>query len=141
MKQFKNIDRLLIGKNNPNFEIKLNIVKNKSLGMKTLSQSDMAYHGHYDNSDDSHGWNYHNGPEWVWPLGYYLIARLIFFGREGHNILKYLVPHKKHFSHSPWMSLPELTNENGEYCGDSCHAQAWSIGTILEAMQKANHLD
>ncbi|CAI2359529.1 unnamed protein product [Moneuplotes crassus] len=114
------------------------IIKNKSLGMKTLSPSDMAYKPNYDNSDETHGWNYHNGPEWVWPLGYYLIARIIFFEKKDQQIMKYLIPHQHHLYSSPWMSLPELTNEAGGYCEDSCHAQAWSIGTIFEAIHKAN---
>lgn len=86
------------------------IIKNKSLGIKTLSPSDWSYKPHYDNNDETHGWNYHNGPEWVWPMGYFLKARLIFYGKEEHQIMKYLVPHQKHIYDDPWMSLPELTN-------------------------------
>ena len=112
------------------------IVPNQSLGIKTLSKSDFAYKGNYDNSDDTHGWNYHNGPEWVWPMGYYLIARNIFFEKSNQNIMKYLIPHQKQFFKSPWMSLPELTNEAGSYCFDSCPAQAWSIASIIDCVHQ-----
>ncbi|KAF7260333.1 hypothetical protein EG68_02500 [Paragonimus skrjabini miyazakii] len=121
-------------------------------GMRTLGTNDMAYRGDYHNDVDStdyataKGFNYHQGPEWLWPTGYYLRARLIFARilsanpqyksllnntlSECQNTLARL---DKTIRSTPWRSLPELTNSNGQFCRDSCAAQAWSVGCALEA--------
>lgn len=118
------------------------------LGMKTLDPDDWGYRGNYDNSNDSedptvsHGANYHQGPEWLWPTGFYLRARLIFGQKLGKlnevqkEIWHILTAHLKEIRTSSWRGLPELTNENGSYCRDSCRTQAWSVATILEVTKK-----
>uniref|UniRef100_A0A914X3C5 Glycogen debranching enzyme C-terminal domain-containing protein n=1 Tax=Plectus sambesii TaxID=2011161 RepID=A0A914X3C5_9BILA len=126
------------------------------LGMKTLDPSDFAYNGYYDNSNDgtdkktAKGWNYHQGPEWLWVSGFFLRAQLAVAWRlrEKHGevweetLTK--VKHKLgafwvHLQKSPWRSLPELTNSGGAECGGSCPAQAWSVGCILETVADLDH--
>ncbi|XP_037601329.1 glycogen debranching enzyme isoform X4 [Cebus imitator] len=154
------------------------------LGMKTLDPDDMVYCGIYDNALDSDnynlakGFNYHQGPEWLWPIGYFLRAKLYFSRLMGpETTAKTIVLVKnvlsRHYVHlescfivfldsqfnsrksarlhlcspnlcqiletlkavrSPWKGLPELTNENAQYCPFSCETQAWSIATILETL-------
>ncbi|XP_055388932.1 glycogen debranching enzyme-like [Condylostylus longicornis] len=122
------------------------------LGMKTLDPSDYNYRPDYNNDDRSldasvaHGFNYHNGPEWVWPLGHFLNALFTYqnqseseedqpedfrLQRARFHTMQYLLLHRRHIATDKWLSLPELTNHNARFCSHSCHAQAWSIGTIL----------
>ncbi|KAF8478259.1 glycoside hydrolase family 13 protein [Gautieria morchelliformis] len=126
------------------------------LGMKTLDPSDLQYRGDYDNSNDSNdgsvakGLNYHNGPEWGWPLGYFLRAYLHFdiqagAGRQNptdtlHHLHAMLLGLRKHIQNDPWRGLPELTNGNGSYCHDSCATQAWSSSTILDFLQDVHNI-
>ena len=113
----------------------------KQIGVKTVSPHDWAYQPIYDPSlgtEAGHylqgGASYHNGPEWVFPYGYYLQALKNFMELTPKQLLFHLKNHEEHVDKSVWSSLPELTHRNGAVCGHSCEAQAWSIGTILEAM-------
>ncbi|KAF7653347.1 hypothetical protein LDENG_00084160 [Lucifuga dentata] len=118
------------------------------LGMKTLDPDDMVYCGVYDNALDNDnynlakGFNYHQGPEWLWPIGYFLRAKLYFAKKLGEEtyakavtlVKNVLSRHYTHLERSPWKGLPELTNENGQYCPFSCETQAWSLACVLEVL-------
>ncbi|KAF7223093.1 glycogen debranching enzyme isoform X2 [Nothobranchius furzeri] len=118
------------------------------LGMKTLDPDDMMYCGVYDNALDNDnynlakGFNYHQGPEWLWPVGYFLRAKLYFaklLGEEAYTrtvtlVKNVLSRHYTHLERSPWKGLPELTNEDGRHCPFSCETQAWSLATVLEVL-------
>ena len=48
-----------------------------------------------------------------------------------HRMQALLLARREHIRKDPWAGLPELTNENGQLCHDSCDTQAWSASTIL----------
>jgi glycogen debranching enzyme len=104
-------------------------------GMATLDPEDLNYRPYYNNSEDStdfatsKGRNYHQGPEWLWPTGYFLRAFMKFGRRSGdtfqrrediiHQISKRVQGCKKALRSSSWKGLTELTNKNGAFCADS----------------------
>ena len=117
------------------------------LGMRTLDPSDWAYRPYYDNANDTedftvaNGLNYHQGPEWVWCIGYFFRAKLHFSCANNLNVKitvqqihRALTQHKKEVRGNKWRGLAELTNKNGEFCKDSCVNQAWSMSCVLDTM-------
>ncbi|XP_063531956.1 glycogen debranching enzyme-like [Cydia strobilella] len=116
------------------------------LGLKTLDPGDWSYRPEYDNSDNSddptvaHGFNYHQGPEWGWPLGFYLRARLAFAHDAGRRAETLAAVHRAlaapaaELRRGPWRGLPELTGPGGAVCRDSCPTQAWSAGCLFELL-------
>lgn len=135
------------------------------IGMRTLDPADWRYTPDYDNSVDgghelfftARGFNYHQGPEWVWLTGYFIRAKLLI---DRHrvglidtaatatqpsgdpalvdasiaDVREILSRLWKALQASPWRSLPELTCRDGAPCRDACPAQAWSVGAVLEAL-------
>ncbi|KAL8777489.1 MAG: hypothetical protein Q9194_002526 [Teloschistes cf. exilis] len=105
------------------------------MGMATLDPSDLNYRPYYINSEDStdfatsKGRNYHQGPEWLWPTGFFLRALLKFnlmrkksqseSTEAFQQITRRLEGCKIAIRESPWAGLAELTQKNGEFCGDS----------------------
>ncbi|KAK2612738.1 bifunctional 4-alpha-glucanotransferase/amylo-alpha-1,6-glucosidase [Conoideocrella luteorostrata] len=117
-------------------------------GMATLDPADLNYRPYYRNSEDSgdfatsKGRNYHQGPEWLWPTGFFLRALLKFdlmrrttpAGRVEafQQVTRRLAGCKKMIQESVWAGLTELTQKNGEYCPDSSPTQAWSAGCLID---------
>lgn len=123
-------------------------------GMSTLDPDDLEYRPNYINSEDStdfhtsKGRNYHQGPEWLWPRGYYLRALLRFELLRAktaeerieafQQVTKRLEGCQQQIHNSPWRGLTELTNQRGSFCGDSCPTQAWSASCIIDLYQDAS---
>jgi len=115
-------------------------------GMATLDPSDYNYRPFYNNAEDStdfttaKGRNYHQGPEWLWPTGFFLRALLKF------DLMRRKTPEERVESFqqvtrrlngcmemiktSPWAGLTELTNKNGAFCRDSVSYFA-ALGVIM----------
>lgn len=55
------------------------------------------------------------------------------------EIKQILSVHWSFINSSVWKSLPELTNKNGAHCPASCSAQAWSLATILNVLEKLEY--
>ncbi|KAI5927566.1 glycogen debranching enzyme [Camillea tinctor] len=122
-------------------------------GMATLDPADLNYRPYYINSEDSDdfatskGRNYHQGPEWLWPTGFFLRALLKFdlqrrATKEGRveafqQVTRRLSGCKEWIQRSPWAGLTELTQKNGEECHDSSPTQAWSAGCLIDLYMDA----
>ncbi|KAI1436687.1 glycoside hydrolase family 133 protein, partial [Xylaria sp. CBS 124048] len=134
-------------------------------GMATLDPKDLNYRPYYVNSEDStdfatsKGRNYHQGPEWLWPTGFFLRALLKFDlarrpstittttpttaaisqGRAEarQQIAKRLRGCQEMIEQSQWAGLAELTQKNGEHCPDSCPTQAWSAACLIDVYMDA----
>jgi glycogen debranching enzyme len=112
------------------------------VGIKTLDPDDQDYNGFYANGSD----NYHQGPEWLFPVGFFLRALIAFSKKEdledNLNYVKRVISnHHVVIENSEWLGLPELTNAEGAACPESCAVQAWSHSTMLELMYDIQDLE
>jgi len=126
-------------------------------GMATLDPADLNYRPYYNNSEDSadfatsKGRNYHQGPEWLWPTGFFLRALLKFDHKRRttaaaktetfQQITRRLEGCKKAIVQSDWAGLTELTNKDGAFCADSSPTQAWSAGCLIDLYHDAAQYD
>ena len=79
------------------------------------------------------------GPEWVWPVGYFLRAYHHFSKLAGEEsrqfIMSVLSAHLVEMQQSHFRGIPELTNAKGAFCPGSNPIQAWSMSCIMEVLQ------
>ena len=114
------------------------------IGLRTLSPNDPSYRPNYCSSDKgdyftADGFNYHNGPAWVWPVGYYCRAMLNFFKRDELGpVMNIIANLRGELKRNDALGIEELTNEDGSICKDGCVTQAWSIATIIDFLYDFN---
>ena len=137
-------------------------VLRSTTGMATLDPSDLNYRPHYNNSEDSDdfatskGRNYHQGPEWLWPTGFFLRALLKFDlmrkakgDVEGRTesfmqVTRRLEGCKRAIQESPWKGLTELTNKDSAFCRDSVssamlyHIDYWTLRLLIICPSESN---
>jgi glycogen debranching enzyme len=54
--------------------------------------------------------------------------------------MSYLTNHRFYIEANDWESLPEITNDDGEFNGFSCPAQTWSAASLIEAIYDARQI-
>lgn len=57
-----------------------------------------------------------------------------------HYLHQILLGPRRHIQQDVWRGLPELTNADGVYCGDSCSSQAWSASTLLDFLETVHRI-
>lgn len=106
----------------------LSIVSDKllgstQLGIKTLDPLDADYDANYlpereINGKSAKGFNYHQGPEWLWPVGYYFSSYMHLhrcsYPESFKWVLGRMYNHRLLMETTASSALPELTNENGK---------------------------
>ncbi|KAF2456675.1 hypothetical protein BDY21DRAFT_345776 [Lineolata rhizophorae] len=126
-------------------------------GMATLDPSDLNYRPYYNNAEDSadfhtaKGRNYHQGPEWLWPTGFFLRAFLRFDLMRRRTpqerlesyqqVTRRLAGCKAAIRESPWAGLTELTNKGGQFCADSSPTQSWSASCLIDLFLDAQQFE
>ncbi|WEW61382.1 bifunctional 4-alpha-glucanotransferase/amylo-alpha-1,6-glucosidase [Emydomyces testavorans] len=134
----------------------VDVVLRAPLGMATLDPTDLNYRPYYNNSEDStdfataKGRNYHQGPEWLWPAGYFYRALLKFTLLRDSSYQSLMDVYQqitmrlegclRSLRQSPWRGLTELTNKNGEFCSCSSPTQAWSAACLLDLYYDASEI-
>ncbi|KAL0230269.1 hypothetical protein PCE1_003830 [Barthelona sp. PCE] len=109
-------------------------------GIKTLDPIDQAHNDFYHHGETneyytSGGFNYHNGPAWLWPAPFHAMAECQFNVSGYQNCASELLARAKEMlEENPMRGLPELLQGDGSHCAGSCVSQAWSSGCYLELL-------
>lgn len=101
-------------------------------GIRTLSPTDPNYRGHYGGDQLERDSAYHQGTAWGFLLGIYVQAH---FNVHGNTELakQLLSPIPFHLMTAGLGSYSEIFDGDAPMNPKGCIAQAWSVGTILEA--------
>lgn len=109
------------------------------LGIRSLAPDEPGYIGEYKGNLLSRDRAYHMGTAWGYLTGHYIKAYAAVYGLNNDtrkHIYGLLAPFAEHVNTGCINGVAEVFDGNGVNPeGKGCYNQAWSIGTLLEAME------
>jgi predicted glycogen debranching enzyme len=103
-----------------------------SYGMRSLSPDHPQYQGHYGGDQVQRDGAYHQGTNWGWLLGSFVLAHLQVY--QNPTLSKeWLEPMAHHLTAHGVGSLSEIFDGDPPMTPRGCIAQAWTVAEILRA--------
>jgi len=159
-KVMENIEKYLLRPEIKNLN-KQNNISGMS-GVKTLDKTDVDFNGKLDFKDTSYsktsgGFNIHNGVEFVWLYGIYLMIKLkycfnfnydniendsndSFIPEQTDEMIRYvsrkLIPYIKYMKENKYMGVPEIIDEIGNVSNEGNQSDLKSMATLFELIDK-----
>jgi glycogen debranching enzyme len=107
-----------------------------SHGLRSLSQDERQYRGHYGGSQLDRDGSYHQGTVWAWLLGPFVLAHLRVY-QDPELAARFLEPMADHLMVHGLGSISEIFDGDAPFTPRGCIAQAWSVAEILRAWTAA----
>ena len=101
-------------------------------GLRSLSQDDPQYRGHYGGSQLDRDGSYHQGTVWAWLLGPFALAHLRVY-QDPQRAARFLEPMANHLMVHGLGSISEIFDGDAPFTPRGCIAQAWSVAEILRS--------
>ena len=107
------------------------------LGLRTLDRNHPNYRPRYHGGPVERDSAYHQGTAWPWLIGPYLQAYAYAYGKPpltGRVLRHHIAPLFRHLSEAGLGHISEVVDGDPPHAPGGCFAQAWSVGTLLEAL-------
>ena len=157
LKVIDNIEKYLL---RPEIQSENNV--NGIYGVKTLDKTDNDYNGKLDYKDTNNfktscGFNIHNGVEFVWLYGIYLMIKIKYLFNFNYDNIennkndyfipvkidemirftsKKLIPYIKYMKENKYMGIPEIIDEIGNVFNEGNQSDLKSLATFFELINK-----
>ncbi len=103
-------------------------------GLRSLSQDDEAFIGHYAGDQLKRDSAYHQGTVWSWLIGPFVSAHLRVYG-DLEQARSYLTPLLYHMVDHGVGSISEIFDGEAPFTPRGCIAQAWGVAEVLRSLQ------
>jgi len=109
------------------------------LGLRTLDPGHQDYKPRYRGNPLERDSAYHQGTAWPWLIGPYLQTYAYAYGKPRLTervFREHIAPLFRHLSEAGLGHISEVVDGDPPHSPGGCFAQAWSVGTLLEVLDK-----